>query len=70
MASNKDDVYNVDSYDKVFEIVEGLLKTACEQPAQLLIETPIEGIVSRNSYRYYKIPFNNEKIALFNETED
>jgi uncharacterized protein YegL len=70
MASNKDDVYNVDNYDKVFEIVEGLIKTACEQPAQLVIEKPIEGVVSQNSYRYYQIPFNNETIALFNITED
>ena len=70
MASNKDDVYNVANYDKVFEIVEGLLKTACEQPAQIVIERPIEGTVTQNSYRYYQIPFSNETIASFNVTED
>ena len=70
MASNPDDVYNVDNYDKVFEIVEGLLKTACEQPAEAVIEQPIQGRVTQNSYRYYKLNFNNKTEAFFNMTED
>ena len=70
MASNKDDVYNADNYDKIFEIVEGLLKTACEQPAKAIVETAIEGKVSQNSYKYFKLSFDNQTIDLFNATDD
>lgn len=54
MASNKDDVYNAANYEKIFEILEGLLRTTCQQAAKVILERPIEGKVNKNNYRYFK----------------
>ena len=68
IASTKQDVYNVDGYDRVNDILEGLLKTTCQQPAQTVIEKPIKGSCRKNSYKYYKLKFDDQNKKLFNIT--
>jgi hypothetical protein len=70
ISSNKNEVYNADDYNKIFEIIEGLRRTMCQQPAKILVETPIKGKVSRNSYKYFRLTFDNKTIDLFNTSEE
>ena len=68
MATNFNDVYNVDDYDKIFEIIESLSKTICQQPARVEINQEIQSEVKEFSYNYFK--FNLETIAeTFNVTD-
>ena len=67
MATNLQDVYNVDDYDKIYEIIESLSKTICQQSAKVEIEQEVQAEVKEFSYNYFK--FNLETIAeIFNVT--
>ena len=54
MASNTDDVFSVDNYDKIFDIIESLAKTTCEKPALARLDEPVVSTVKQSSYRYFK----------------
>jgi len=54
IASTKDDVYNVNDFDKIGLILEALVKTACQQPVIMEQEQEIQATVKKDSYKYFK----------------
>jgi hypothetical protein len=57
IATNSDDVYNVDDYDKIFDIIDSLSRSICEQSARVEIGQVIEATISQSRYTYFKIDF-------------
>jgi len=69
IASNKDDVYNVDDYDGIFQILDELTITACKQPARAVFEEVITAKIVKNSYKYFNLNFEpkNENDTIPNK---
>ncbi len=59
MASTMNDQYLVDDFDQIPLIVSSLSKSTSQQTAPVKIDKQIEGVLEKNSYRYFRYAFEN-----------
>ncbi len=61
MASSSNDVYYVNQFDKVLEIISSLSRTTCLQAAEIPSKTEIKAVVEKDSYKYFRLDlFKND----------
>jgi len=61
MASSPNDVYYVDQFDKILQIITSLSRTTCLQAAEIPSKTEIKASVEKDSYKYFRLDlFKND----------
>ena len=56
MSTTVDDFYFVENFNKILDIIKGIARTTCQQPAEVEQETNVVSEVPKDSYRYFKYP--------------
>ena len=56
MSTTPDDFYFVENFNKILDIIKGIARTTCQQPAEVEQETNVVSEVPKDSYRYFKYP--------------
>ena len=64
IASSKSDVYKVEDFDKIVLILASLSRTVCLKPAKISPEQSISSLVSKNTYKYFKLSLMNNMTYL------
>jgi hypothetical protein len=59
MASNIDDVYNLNDFDQFSNIIDGLTKSICMQPAVVKTEKVVQSTIQRDAYKYFSMPLES-----------
>ena len=58
MSTTADDFYFVENFNKILDIIKGIARTTCQQPAEIDQNNEVVNEVLKDSYKYYKFPLS------------
>lgn len=67
IASSKSDVYKVEDFDKIVLILASLSRTVCLKPAKISPEQSISSLVTKNTYKYFKLSLMKNNMTYLNK---
>jgi len=70
ISSTPDDLYSVEDFTKILEIVTDLTRTNCRQPSRINALTQIETEIHREAYKYFEHRVEDMENELTIELED